>query len=55
MKVMERECLGIHPTVMSRGFTPGAPVFGIFGAAIAAAKNHRSRRKPDQWRDRSSA
>jgi len=36
-EVMERLAADFIPTVMSRGFHPG-PVFGIFGAAIAAAK-----------------
>lgn len=36
-EVMERMCAEFIPTVMSRGFHAG-PVFGIFGAAVAAAK-----------------
>ncbi len=36
-EVMERMAADFIPTVMSRGFHPG-PVFGIFGAAMAAAK-----------------
>ncbi len=36
-EVMERLASDFIPTVMSRGFHAG-PVFGIFGAAIAAAK-----------------
>ncbi len=36
-EVMERLAADFIPTVMSRGFHPG-PVFGIFGAAVAAAK-----------------
>ena len=36
-EVMERMAAEFIPTVMSRGFHAG-PVFGIFGAAIAAAK-----------------
>jgi 2-methylcitrate dehydratase PrpD len=36
-EVMERLAADFIPTLMSRGFHPG-PVFGIFGAAIAAAK-----------------
>ena len=36
-EVMERMAADFIPTVMSRGFHPG-PVFGIFGAAIVAAK-----------------
>ena len=36
-EVMERMAADFIPTVMSRGFHPG-PVFGIFGAAVAAAK-----------------
>lgn len=36
-EVMERMAADFIPTVMSRGFHSG-PVFGIFGAAIAAAK-----------------
>jgi len=36
-EVMERMAAEYIPTVMSRGFHAG-PVFGIFGAAIAAAK-----------------
>ena len=36
-EVMERMAADFIPTVMSRGFHPG-PVFGIFGAAAAAAK-----------------
>jgi 2-methylcitrate dehydratase PrpD len=38
-EVMERMAAEVIPTVMSRGFHSG-PVFGIFGAAIAAAKIH---------------
>jgi hypothetical protein len=38
-EVMERMAAEFIPTVMSRGFHAG-PVFGIFGAAIAAAKIH---------------
>ena len=36
-EVMERMAAAFIPTVMARGFHAG-PVFGIFGAAIAAAK-----------------
>ena len=36
-EVMERMAAELIPTVMSRGFHAG-PVFGIFGAAVAAAK-----------------
>ncbi len=36
-EVMERMASEFIPTVMSRGFHAG-PVFGIFGAAVAAAK-----------------
>src|SRR6202040_910116 len=36
-EVMERMAADFIPTVMSRGFHSG-PVFGIFGAAVAAAK-----------------
>ena len=36
-EVMERMAAEFIPTIMSRGFHAG-PVFGIFGAAIAAAK-----------------
>jgi len=36
-EVMERMCAEFIPTTMARGFHAG-PVFGIFGAAIAAAK-----------------
>src|SRR5437899_5493509 len=36
-EVMERMAAEFIPTVMARGFHAG-PVFGIFGAAIAAAK-----------------
>src|SRR3978361_367761 len=36
-EVMERMAAEFIPTVMSRGFHAG-PIFGIFGAAIAAAK-----------------
>src|SRR5438132_1824672 len=36
-EIMERMAAEFIPTVMSRGFHSG-PVFGIFGAAIAAAK-----------------
>ena len=36
-EIMERMAAEFIPTVMSRGFHAG-PVFGIFGAAIAAAK-----------------
>ena len=36
-EVMERMAADFIPTVMARGFHPG-PVFGIFGAAVAAAK-----------------
>src|ERR1700745_3710284 len=39
-EVMERMAAEFIPTVMSRGFHPG-PVFGIFGAAVAAAKLQR--------------
>ncbi len=39
-EVMERMAAEFIPTVMSRGFHAG-PVFGIFGAAMAAAKLHR--------------
>src|SRR6202030_3954714 len=38
-EVMERMAAEFLPTVMSRGFHAG-PVFGIFGAAMAAAKIH---------------
>src|SRR6202162_2048403 len=38
-EVMERMAAEHIPTVMSRGFHAG-PVFGIFGAAVAAAKIH---------------
>jgi 2-methylcitrate dehydratase PrpD len=36
-EVMERMAADVIPTVMSRGFHAG-PVFGIFGAAVAAAR-----------------
>jgi 2-methylcitrate dehydratase PrpD len=36
-EVAERMAADFIPTVMARGFHPG-PVFGIFGAAVAAAK-----------------
>lgn len=36
-EVMERMAAEFIPTTMARGFHPG-PVFGIFGAAVAAAK-----------------
>ena len=36
-EVMERMAAEFIPTLMSQGFHPG-PVFGIFGAAVAAAK-----------------
>jgi 2-methylcitrate dehydratase PrpD len=39
-EVMERMASEFIPTVMSRGFHAG-PVFGIFGAAVAAAKIQR--------------
>jgi hypothetical protein len=39
-EVMERMAAEFIPTVMSRGFHAG-PVFGIFGAAVAAAKLQR--------------
>jgi hypothetical protein len=39
-EVMERMADEFIPTVMSRGFHAG-PVFGIFGAAVAAAKMQR--------------
>jgi len=39
-EVMERLASDFIPTVMSRGFHAG-PVFGIFGAAVAAAKMMR--------------
>jgi len=39
-EVMERMTAEFIPTVMSRGFHAG-PVFGIFGAAVAAAKIQR--------------
>jgi hypothetical protein len=38
-EIMERMASEHIPTVMSRGFHAG-PVFGIFGAAVAAAKIH---------------
>src|SRR5437764_7948835 len=38
-EIMERMAAEFIPTVMSRGFHAG-PVFGIFGAAVAAAKIH---------------
>ncbi len=38
-EVMERMASEFIPTVMSRGFHSG-PVFGVFGAAVAAAKIH---------------
>ncbi len=38
-EVMERMASEFIPTTMSRGFHAG-PVFGIFGAAVAAAKIH---------------
>ena len=38
-EVMERMASEFIPTIMSRGFHSG-PVFGIFGAAVAAAKIH---------------
>ena len=39
-EVMERMAADFIPTVMARGFHAG-PVFGIFGAAVAAAKIQR--------------
>jgi len=39
-EVMERMAAEFIPTVMARGFHAG-PVFGIFGAAVAAAKLHQ--------------
>ncbi len=39
-EVMERMAADFIPTLMSRGFHAG-PVFGIFGAAVAAAKIQR--------------
>src|SRR5215475_7706459 len=39
-EVMERMAADFIPTLMARGFHPG-PVFGIFGAAVAAAKIKR--------------
>jgi len=39
-EIMERMAAEFIPTVMSRGFHAG-PVFGIFGAAVAAAKLQR--------------
>src|SRR5229473_7186709 len=39
-EVMERMAAEFIPTVMSRGFHAG-PVFGIFGATVAAAKLQR--------------
>ena len=36
-EVMERMASDFIPTVMSRGFHSG-PVFGIFGAAVAASR-----------------
>src|SRR5262245_42272546 len=39
-EVMERMAAEFIPMVTSRGFHVG-PVFGIFGAAVAAAKLHR--------------
>ena len=38
-EVLERMAAEFIPTVASRGFHPG-PIFGIFGAAVAAAKIH---------------
>jgi 2-methylcitrate dehydratase PrpD len=39
-EVMERMAADFIPTLMARGFHPG-PVFGLFGAAVAAAKISR--------------
>jgi 2-methylcitrate dehydratase PrpD len=39
-EVMERMAADFIPTLMARGFHPG-PVFGLFGAAVAAAKIRR--------------
>ena len=50
-EVLERMASEFIPTVMSRGFHAG-PVFGIFGAAIAAAKISRSGCQSDQRCDR---
>ena len=49
-EVMERMAAEFIPTVMSRGFHAG-PVFGIFAAAIAAAKLGGLRRRADPQRD----
>ncbi len=38
-EILERMAADFIPTIMSRGFHAG-PVFGIFGAAVAAAKIH---------------
>ena len=66
-EVMERMAAEFIPTVMSRGFHAG-PVFGIFGAAVAAAKiqgldadqvNAQSRNastwRPAIWKARAAA
>ena len=50
-EVMERMAAEFIPTVMSRGFHAG-PVFGIFGAAIAAAKLGGLDAEPDPRRHR---
>ena len=50
-EVMERMAADFIPTVMSRGFHAG-PVFGIFGAAIAAAKIGGLDAEQDPRRDR---
>ena len=44
-EVMERMAADFIPTVMARGFH-ASPVFGIFGAAIAAAKTKGVRAIP---------
>ena len=48
---MERMAADFIPTVMARGFHAG-PVFGIFGAAVAAAKILRFDRGPGEQHDR---
>ena len=50
-EVMERMAAEFIPTVMARGFHAG-PVFGIFGAAVAAAKIAGARRRQGPRRDR---
>ena len=50
-EVMERLAADVIPTLMARGFH-ASPVFGIFGAAVAAGKTVRLERRPHEQCDR---